>query len=175
MRIVRGVMHGGVLLLLPVLSPILLPVRRAVAHPVHVSSTQIALSADGKRFAITVRIFTDDLEEALKRAGTPVSLTRGTTAAVDSALSAYLGARFRIAVDGAPPVRGRLIRHEHEDAATLSILEVPLRAAPNAVMIDQQVMFELFDDQTNLLHLSTGTSTRSAMLRRGSARASFTL
>lgn len=153
------------------------PVRTlaARAHPVHVSSTQVDLSRDGQSLEVTVRLFTDDLEEALKAAGRPLSVPKASRADVDSALSGYLGDRLQFGLDGAAPMRGRLIGHEQEDDATLAFVEVPLRTKPTRITIVQRVMLDLFDDQTNLLHLRFGTLKRSALLRRGNERAEFVL
>lgn len=145
------------------------------AHPVHVSSTQVDLSRDGQSLEVTVRLFTDDLEDALKVAGRPVSVLKASRAAVDSALSGYLGDRLQFGLDGAAPVHGRLIGHEQEDDATLAFVEVPLRTKPVRITIVQRAMLELFDDQTNLLHLRFGSIRRSALLRRGNERAEFVL
>ena len=145
------------------------------AHPVHVSSTQVELSADERRLEVTVRIFTDDLEDALRAIGRPVAVTTSPAADVDSALSAYLGERLQFGLDGRAAVRGRQIGHRREDDATLIFIEVPLTTVPTRVAIIQRVMMERFDDQTNLLHLRFGAKKRSALLRRGTERAEFVL
>jgi hypothetical protein len=144
-------------------------------HPVHVSSTQVDLSRDGRSLEVTVRLFTDDLEEALKATGRPVSVHKAPSAVVDSALSAYVGERVQFGLDGAALARGRLIGHEQEDDATLVFVEVPLRTKPVRIAIAQRVLLEQYDDQTNLLHLRFGTVKRSALLRRGNERAEFVL
>lgn len=142
-------------------------------HPIHVSSTQIDLSRDRRSLEMTVRIFTDDLEAALKASGVPVSLTQSPAAAVDSALSRYVGARLLVAANGAPLRRGTIVGHEREDEATLVFLEMPVAAPLTSLQVTQPVLLELFEDQTNLLHLTAGSVKRSALLRRGTERASF--
>lgn len=144
-------------------------------HPVHASSTQVELSQDGRRLDVRVRAFTDDLETALEATGRPVALHTTTPAVVDSALSAYFADRLQFGLDGAAPVRGRLVSHTQDADATIVSFEVPLRTKPVRITIVQRVLLEQFEDQTNLLHLRYGTMKRSALLRRGNERAEFAL
>jgi hypothetical protein len=144
-----------------------------LAHPIHVSSTQIDVSRDRRSLEITVRVFTDDLEAALKAAGVPVSVATSPAVAVDSALSRYIGGRLLVAANGAAPRRGTLVGHEREDDATLVHLEIPVPAPLTVVQITQPVLLELFEDQTNLLHMTSGAVKRSGLLRRGTERATF--
>ncbi|AMW04489.1 DUF6702 family protein [Gemmatimonas phototrophica] len=142
-------------------------------HPIHVSSTQIDVSRDRRSLEMTVRVFTDDLEAALKAAGMPVSVAQSPDVAVDSALSRYIGARLLVAANGAAPRRGSIVGHEREDDATLVHLELPVPAPLTSVQITQPVLLELFEDQTNLLHMTSGTVKRSGLLRRGTERVTF--
>ena len=173
--VVAGVVLAARLLTADARPAELVRAHLVLAHPVHVSSTQVDLSRDRRSLEVTVRLFTDDLEEALKAIGRPVAVNTAPAATVDSALSAYLGERLQFALDGRTAVRGRLVGHEREDDATLVYVEVPLTSLPTRMAIVQRVMLELYDDQTNLLHLRFGDKKRSALLRRGNERAEFVL
>ncbi len=144
-------------------------------HPVHVSSTQIELSGDERRLNVTVRLFTDDLEDALRAFGHPVAIATSPVAAVDSALSAFLRAHLSLSLDGRPPTSGRVTGHRQDPEATTVTFEVPLRTVPGTIAVVQRVFFDRFDDQVNLIHLRFGSKKRSALLRGGLARAEFTL
>lgn len=150
-------------------------VRVAGAHPLHMTNTQVELSRDQRKLAVTVRIFTDDLETALKRVGHSVVIGTSPAALVDSALSAYLGERLQFSLDQRPTVRGKLTGHKRETEATVISLEVSVAAAPSRLVIVQQVMIELFADQSNLVYVRIGDKKRSAILNRGSTRAEFVL
>ena len=143
------------------------------AHPVHASSTQVDVSQNHRRLDIAVRMFTDDLEEGLARAGYSVSVHRSPQFAVDSALSAYLGRRLLIGIDGGPLTRARITQYRQDEDATLVFLQFDMRATPGRITIEQRVMLDQFDDQTNLVHVRFDTMRRSALLRRGSERADF--
>lgn len=147
----------------------------AHAHPLHMSNTQVELSRDQRKLTVTVRIFTDDLETALKGIGHSVVIGGSPAALVDSALSAYLGERLRFSVDHKPMVRGKLTGHKRETEATVILLDVPVAAVPSRLAIEQHAMMELFVDQTNLVYARIGDKKRSALLKRGSTRADFAL
>jgi hypothetical protein len=147
----------------------------AGTHPVHVSSTQIELSGDKRRLTVTVRLFTDDLEDALQAIGHPVIIATGPAATVDSALAAFLRERLQFSLDGRPGLPGRITGHRRDPEATLVTAEVPLTTLPSRIAIVQRVFLDRFDDQVNLIHLRFGTRKRSALLRRGTERAEFTL
>ena len=150
------------------------PVTLATAaHPVHASNTQVDVSQNHRRLDIAVRMFTDDLEVALARAGRPVSVLRSDPFEVDSALSAYLGQRLLIGIDGGPLTRARGTQHRQDEDATLVFLQLDLRATPGRITIEQRVMLDQFDDQTNLVHVRFDTMRRSALIRRGNERAEF--
>jgi len=147
--------------------------RATPAHPVHASSTQVDVSQNHRVLDIAVRMFTDDLEAGLARAGYPVSLLKSPPFVVDSALSVYLGQRLRIGIDGGPLAAARLNSHRQDEDATLVFLQVTLRATPGRISIEQRVMLDQFEDQTNLVHMRFDTMKRSALLRRGNERADF--
>lgn len=145
------------------------------AHPVHVSRTQIELSGDERRLTVTVRLFTDDLEDALRAIGHPVSIATSPVAAVDSALSAFLRERLSFSLDGRPPTFGRVTGHQRDPEATEVAIEIPLPRRPSSMAIVQRVFFDRFPDQVNMIHVRFGSKKRSALLRRGMERADFTL
>lgn len=164
----RGLRHRvGV-----IAAPLLLALAGA-GHPVHVSSTQVDLSSDQRALEVTMRVFTDDLEAALKTAGRPVSINGGGRADVDSALASYVLPRVTVAANETPVRRGRLIGHEREDDATLIFVEVPIPPALRSLRLTQSVLLELFEDQVNLVHFRAGSTKRSALLRRGTEVAAF--
>jgi hypothetical protein len=156
------------------------PVTPAVAssgtrvHPVHVTSTRIELARDGRSLEVTVRLFTDDLEEALFKAESR-RVRFGTTpsAVLDSVVDRYVGARLRLMTDGAP-APGRLLGHERDEDAVIVYVEVPVRSAPRRLEVSNQLLLEMFHDQTNLVHATVAGQRRSALLRRGEERALLT-
>jgi hypothetical protein len=142
-------------------------------HPVHISSTQIDLSGNARSLEVSVRIFTDDLEEALFAASNR-RVRFGTTppAAMDSVLGVYLASRLKFMPDGRT-ANARLLGHEREADAVLAFIEVPVTRAPARLEIENTILLELFSDQSNIVHATVGTKKRNALLRRGEERASL--
>jgi hypothetical protein len=143
-------------------------------HPVHISTTQVALSADARQLVITVRVFTDDLEAGLGRDGKPAALRSASPTAVDSVLSAYLLDRVQLAIDGRAVMRPRFDGHVREAETMLCRLSLPTASIPTRLGVVQRVLVDTFDDQTNMVHVQLGAKSRSALLKQGNARADFT-
>ncbi|HYW49927.1 MAG TPA: DUF6702 family protein [Gemmatimonadaceae bacterium] len=147
----------------------------AARHPIHVSNTDVDLSRDGRSLEVTVRIFSDDLEEAITPAGA-ATMRFGTSPApvIDSLLLRYLVAHVRIGSTASNVLPMRLVGHEQRDGATQAYLEFALSSAPVRLHIEQSVLLDRYDDQTNLVHVTVGGVKRSALLRRGHEQADFT-
>ncbi len=157
-------------LALPLLYGVMLAAHHAARpHPVHVSNTDVDLARDGRTLEITVRIFTDDLEEAITPSGQAVTARFGTAPApvLDSLLRRYLRDRLRITLDQAPAAAPTLLGHDRAEDATQVFLELPASAHPTRIRVLQRVLLDRYDDQTNLVHVTVGTVKRSALLRRG--------
>ena len=163
-------------LVLPLLCGVVLAAHHAARpHPVHVSNTDVDLSRDGRTLEITVRIFTDDLEEAITPPGQAVTARFGTTPppVLDSLLRRYLRDRLRITLEEFTAAAPTLLGHERADDATQIFLELPVAARPTRVRVLQRVLLDRYDDQTNLVHVTVGTAKRSALLRRGQDEAEW--
>lgn len=152
-----------------------LPLGAGATHPVHVSNTDVELARDGRSLEITVRMFSDDLEEAMVTPGAPPARFGSAPAQVlDSLVSAYLRDRLRIGVDDGMPRVPRLLGHERDGDAMRVYLELAVTAQPRRVRLQQRVFLDRFADQTNLVHVHIGVTRRSALLRRGQDQADLT-
>ena len=149
-----------------------LPLGAGATHPVHISNTNVELARDSRSLEITVRMFSDDLEEAIVMRGAPPARF-GTAPAplLDSLLSVYLRDRLRIGTDDGMPHVPRLLGHERDGDAIRVYLELAVTAPPRRVRLQQRVFLDRFDDQTNLVHVRIGATRRSALLRRGQDQA----
>jgi hypothetical protein len=142
-------------------------------HPVHISSTQIDLAKNSRSLEISVRMFTDDLEEALHATSTRRVRFGATPAGtLDTLVASYLAKKLKLWINGSPAA-GRLLGHERDADAVLAFIEVPVTGAPKRVDIENLVMFELFSDQSNIVHVKIGDIKRNALLRRGEERAAL--
>ena len=91
------------------------PARR---HPFYLSVTEFNYNASASRFEVTVKLFTNDLEDALARSsGKRTDLINVTdTSRTMSILENYLGTRLKLTVEG-NPVHIRILGFENEEEA----------------------------------------------------------
>ena len=131
-------------------------------HPFHVSVTEMDYNKRNRHLEISIRIFTDDLENILERyANTDfdlyVSLDDTVTQKV---LKSYLEANFSLKQNG-KPIPLDYVGSEADADVIWCYLESPPLKSPETVNVRNTLLLDLFDDQINLVHLVIGHKTRS--------------
>lgn len=137
-------------------------------HDFHVSITDINYNPKTKSLEIAVKIFTNDLEEALEGIGAP-KLRMGTPRedkSTDTLLCRYLLNRLKITA-GEKALKMVFLGKEYEDDATWCYLEVTQMARPTSLRVENHILLEWFDDQSNLIHLDVEGDKKSLLLRKG--------
>lgn len=139
----------------------------AKAHDFHVSLSTIDYNPQTRALEITAKIFTDDIERALTLLGAP-NLRIGTpqeSPETKEYLTRYLQNRIQIKVEGTEhPVQ--YVGKEAEADATWFYLEITDINPPKQLEITQKVLTELFDDQSNLVHVTIAGRTQTLLLSR---------
>ncbi len=127
-------------------------IRPAVsAHDVHVSHLRLVVEA--RTVAAQVRLFHDDLQDAVRRAAGQPALTL-SSAAGDSAFVRYFAGSVSVVADGARLVPRLLQARDERDAAgvTMRVYTVEMAAARpvRRLALRDALLFEHFRDQQNL-------------------------
>ena len=143
-----------------VLALLLLPPAGAVSgkglHPFFVSVTEMEYNAGEKSLEISCKVFTDDLEKALRKVHGPgVDLYHPKDKAVlEQQLSAYITRKLKLVVDGRP-VQLQFIGYELEEQSTFGYFEVrDLPSPPHKVDVSNALFYELYDKQMGIVHLT---------------------
>lgn len=162
-------------LLFPLLGLGLSSAKDPVPHPFHVSVVEINHNAADKNLEISCKIFTDDFERVLRQNyKTRVDIINPTDrAAVDKLVSDYIRSHLVLTVDG-KPAEFSYLGYEREDDAIYSYVEVPNTPLPKKIDISNKLMYDLFDDQTNLVHVLVGGNRKSSKLEYPKAEISLT-
>ena len=141
-------------LLAPVL---LLAAGMHATHPLHSTLTTIAWDSRTHTLQVAVRVFTQDLSDAL---------TRNTVASPDSAVCRY--------ARGALIVRDRTGRSLATERCTIDrtgdVTWIRLEATtadPTGFRLLNSFLFELFDDQVNVVQATLRGRTRTMLFTRG--------
>lgn len=143
-------------------SPVDVPGPRVVpcpanAHVFYVSIARVKWNEDVARLDVSVRIFTDDLEEAIVAEGGPrLRLwTDQAHADRDRHVAQYLTSRLAFRVNG---VDRQLTYAGMEDAldATACLVQITGVDRVETIEVENRILIEMFDTQANVMRFEIG-------------------
>jgi hypothetical protein len=134
-------------------------------HPFHVSVIEINHNQADKTLEISCKIFTDDFEKSLaKNYKTKVDLINPPNKdAMDTLVKKYLFSHLSIRVNG-KPVRFDYLGFENDHEAAYGYIEVPGVPSVNHFEISTSIMYDMFEDQMNIFHVTVGGKRKSTKL-----------
>jgi hypothetical protein len=137
-------------------------------HPLHISVTEIEYAEDEKMLKIMMRVFTDDLETTLRSHLNDPELDilaprNGRTA--DQMVEEYLKNHFKVSLDNKPQVV-KYLGLERESDAFILYIEVSKVKKWKTIRVQNSIITEVFDDQSNLVHVTVNDDVKSLRLTR---------
>ena len=123
-------------------------------HDFHTSITQMQYNAPAKSFEVSVRVFTDDLERALGKDNGGQKFTIINKDKNDAAVERYVRKHFGLTTPKNQKKPCSYVGKENEADGTWVYLEVPCAEDVRGLSVQNDVLMDLFDDQTNLLNLT---------------------
>lgn len=140
------------------------------SHEFYVGLTDIVYNAEARRFEITLKVFTDDLELGLADAFNLSEVVLGDyggSTEEDSLIFGYTLRKFSFSRKGGEAIPLHPVGRETELDVTWIYLETaemqPLREA----VVSNTMMMEIYRDQSHIIHLKQGASTKTVLLHRG--------
>jgi len=131
-------------------------------HPFHISVTEVSFNEDNKHLEISIRIFSDDLERALKQYGEMefdiINSLNDTVVLTE--LESYLEANF-IIKENEITIPLYFLGAKANGDEVWCFIESETVNAPETLWVRNTLLLDLFDDQINLVHLTIGNTTRS--------------
>lgn len=136
-----------------------------IKHPFHVSVCDINYNEDANTLEVTHKIFLDDLEEALKQefGGKIDLLNIQDHQKTDEMIIAYMDENFGIMINNEEKKTNFLGKEVEGDAMWL-YLEVEKVKKLEQIRINNTILFEIFDDQINLVHVKKDRKLKSIKL-----------
>lgn len=123
-------------------------------HDFHTSLAEVNYNPKTQALEITVRVFTDDLERALTEFNNGKSVKISSSSnANDALIHGYLKKHFAFITPDKKLLAYDFLGKEIELDATWLYIELPDAGNLGGHMIYNNIMLELFEDQTNLLNL----------------------
>ena len=133
-------------------------------HPIHVSVTEITWDEKEKELEIIARIFIDDLEASIRKTNDQPEL-KLLGPSTDQLVWKYLESRFRISLDGKAQ-KVKYLGHEIEGDAILCYIQVSNVKKWKEIEVMNSMITELYDDQSNLVHVTVNEKVKSLRLMR---------
>jgi hypothetical protein len=122
-------------------------------HPVYMSVTDIAYDSNQKKFEMICRLFTNDLENVLKKYHTGVDLLDPSKKHTSSQwIDRYIKQNLTIKNDG-ETVDFDCIGYENEGDAILVYYQSVSIEKPKEITIQNTLMYDYKTEQMNIMHL----------------------
>jgi len=137
----------------------------AFKHPLYLGVTELKYNAKEKALQGSVKLFTNDLEDALKRIhGETVDLINiKDTLKTKKLLNDYLKKRLSFAVNGFPK-KYEFLGFENEQEATWLYIELRNCPLPKKLTIENKLLYDFIKEQVNIIHLEVGVQKKSIKL-----------
>ncbi len=132
------------------------PLFLSPSHAIYISYTDVRYEEANGLLSVQLRMFSNDLEDALRLIGAPeepgLEESENPHPQIDEYICAYLGHEFHVRANGRP-VSFSFIEKRREADATWISLEAEDICNLKTLFVHNSVLFELFDDQTNILRV----------------------
>ena len=142
-----------------------LSASRQKDHPFHVGVVEIEHNAKAQTLELSCKLFTDDFENSLRtRYKVPVDLSSAARQTeMDSLVSRYIREQLVLSVSGKKLV-GKYLGFEIDKEAVFAYIEYAGQPQPLQLQADCGLLYEQFDDQINIFHVTVSGKRQSSKL-----------
>ncbi|SEO66941.1 DUF6702 family protein [Niastella yeongjuensis] len=151
------------------------PADSSTRHPLFVSVTEMNYNAADKDLEISCKIFTDDFEKTLSNVfHTKVDISAPANKKEnDRLVNEYIKTHLQLKLDN-KMVTLTFVGFEKENDAVWSYFEVDNTAtAPKKIDVVNTILYESYDKQMNLMHVTVAGNRKSTRLNYPDKEASF--
>jgi hypothetical protein len=141
-------------------------------HKYYISVTQVDYIQDEQSVQITSRIFIDDFESVLReRYDENIVLAgKGESKDVDLFIETYLKNKISIKING-KDMKLNFIGKEYDLDIMLCYIEIEDVKEINSIEISNQLLFEVFDEQQNMIKTKINSKQKSFLLNHNNKKA----
>jgi hypothetical protein len=143
-------------------------------HPFYVSVATLEHNAAEKRLEISVRIFTDDFEQCLRK-GTREKvdlLDKAAHEAMDTIVAGYINKHLELTADQVL-LKMNYLGYQQEEEAVLIFLEAVNLPRLKKLQVKDDLLYECKKDQHQIIHLTVNGKRKSTRLSNPQSYASF--
>jgi len=145
-----------------------------VRHPFFVSVIDINYKQKERTLQLSVKLFTNDLEDALRRTSkykidilNPIN-----KAETDSILFNYISKRFNITINSKKQTFN-FIGYEKEEEAIWTYLEIKNSAQPKKIHIETKLLYDFLPQQINIVHIDINGIKKSSKVTNTASNIEF--
>ncbi|WP_347373003.1 DUF6702 family protein [Aequorivita sp. Q41] len=149
-------------------------ISAAPPHKFYVSITKIEYVKEKKSLQLITKIFTDDIEEALRQRYDPtISLnTKKETEVAGEKLKRYILQKLNVQVNG-KTVQLHYIGKEYDTDMVVAYIEVTGIKEIKTLTVENKMLMDLFPEQQNIIHFKTKETRRSLILDKDEPKGSL--
>jgi hypothetical protein len=145
-----------------------------ITHPLYISVTEIKHNEKDKILEVSCKLFTNDFEAVLeKMAKTKIDLSSARDKeATGKLIDEYIEKHLRLRLDGRPAVL-HFVGSENESDGTWCYFQVNDVPAVKKIDVADELLYDGFNQQINILHVTVGGQRKSTRLDYPESAASF--
>jgi hypothetical protein len=146
----------------------------SVVHPLYISIIEVNHNTKDKELEISVRIFTDDFEAALKKNGAvKIDLTHpADKTAAEKLVSTYILNHLQLKVDN-QLLPLHFIGFEQQQESIWTYFEIPYAQVPKKLEVTTTVLYDYQEKQINIIHAKVHNDEKSYRLDNPKSYAAF--
>ena len=146
----------------------------SVKHPFYLTVVDIKHDAKQQSLNISVKLFTNDIEEALKKTTTKSIdlLNPKNKAEMEIELMNYIKKRLSISLNNKVSTID-FIGYEKEEDAIWVYLEIKKIVTPKNIKIDTKLLFDFLPQQTNIVHAEINGIKKSSKVVNPDSKIEF--
>ena len=139
----------------------------ALSHPFHATITSIDCKQNNKSIEVTMKLFTNDLESALRMEGRPNLKidSHDSRNNIDSLIFDYINNNLSLYIDNKKR-QFTWIGKEIENDITWCYLEVININNISSIKMENKLLLPVFDDQLNICHFYCGDKPETIMFHK---------
>jgi len=144
------------------------------AHPFYVSVMELEKNPATGNYEISLKFFVDDLEKGMNRNGYGALYLgeENEIATADSLIGEYIKTKFSIG-NGEVNFDYNILGKQHENEDLYVFIEVTPQGSTEQLEIRNAVLFEVFETQTNIVHLKRNGNINTLMLDKSKPQGVF--
>ena len=161
----RSIKGGLVFIFVHIL--IILPLYAFTPHPYHVSYTEIDYNATEKVITLSLEVFTDDLETAIKLEYKPEKFFLGSETvgeAEEILIQKYVLDKTTFLIDGIVLKNAEFLPSESNPDRTMIYFQYTDLPPLTSVTFYSEILTSVFTDQQNIVEFRSGTKKEKALL-----------